>query len=135
MRNLCVKCYNETVADTFGIEFEHSDFSPVTLKDADGEEHRFHFTLRLQSNLVVLEAFEVKDKKPDGYRFNIIGEPEDDSFELYTKLFTKMRRVLSMKHIERGKYGWEIIDETVRGRIGYDQTRDGLQTPLLVIDG
>lgn len=136
VQNLCMKCYNETVACTFGIEFEHHEFSPVTLNDADGEKHEFQFTVRLLSNIVVLEAFEIKNEEPDGYRFDVIGEPEDDMLELYTKLFTMMRRALGTKHIEFGKFGWQITnDNTVRGRIDYDPSRPGEHTPLLVIDG
>ena len=136
VQSLCLKCYNETVACTFGIEFEHHEFSPVTLNDADGEKHEFQFTVRLMSNMVVVEAFEIKKEEPAGHRFQVIGEPEDDILELYTKLFTKMRRALGTKHIEFGEFGWQITNEnTVRGRIDCDPVEEGLHTPLLVIDG
>ncbi len=135
-QHLCLKCYNETVACTFGIEFQHHEFSPVTLNDAHGEEHEFRFTVRLLSNMIVVEALEIKNEEPDGYRFNVVGEPEDDILELYTKLFTRMRRTLGIKHIELGDFGWQITNENiVRGHIDYDPSKHGERIPLLIIDG
>jgi hypothetical protein len=50
-------------------------------------------------------------------------------------LVEKMRRALSVKHLENGDYGLEISDQRiVRGRIESDEGQDG-SLPLLAIDG
>jgi len=64
-----------------------------------------------------------------------IGEPEGDLLVLLGRLVEKMRRALSVKHLEDGAYGMQITDGgVVRGRIEWDGAHDG-QLPLLVIDG
>jgi hypothetical protein len=50
-------------------------------------------------------------------------------------LVEKMRRALSVKHLENGNCGLQISDQRiVRGRIESDESPDG-GLPLLVIDG
>ena len=84
---------------------------------------------------VAIDAFELRNEDPAGYSFQIIGEPEVDLLVLVGRLVQKMRRALSIKHLEDGDYGLQIADGgVVRGRITCDDAHDG-QLPLLVIDG
>jgi hypothetical protein len=65
----------------------------------------------------------------------VIGNPEDDLLVLLGRLIEKMRRALSVKHIEDGELGWHITDhQVVRGLIDWDVASDG-RVPLLIIDG
>ena len=41
---------------------------------------------------------------------------------------------LSVKHLVRSGHGTQIADQTVCGRIGWDESEDG-RVPLLVTDG
>ena len=51
------------------------------------------------------------------------------------KLVEKMRRALSIKHLEDDELGLPIAEHlTVRGLIEWDEARDG-HVPLLLIDG
>ena len=35
-RFLCSRCYNETIAEYLGLDYEHVAFEPVTIEDLDG---------------------------------------------------------------------------------------------------
>lgn len=136
-RLLCLACYNVAVAEHCGVEFEHVEFEPVRLADVDGEEHEFHFATRLLGDRVAIDARELKNGEPDGYRFQVIGfDPEGELFELFGRLFERMRRALSRKHLERRELGLGIADHhTVRARIDSDLDSGPDRSPLLVIDG
>jgi Thiolase, C-terminal domain len=70
-----------------------------------------------------------------GYKFQIIGDPEEDLLVLLGRLIEKMRRALSTKHLTDGEHGLQIAEQrVVRGRIEWDDASDG-RVPLLVIDG
>ena len=136
-RQLCSRCFNTEVAKLSGLdEFEHVQFEPVVLTDARGETHEFHFRTRLFGTGVSLEAFELRDGHPAGYRFQVIGDPEDDLLTLLGRLIEKVRRALSVKHVEDGELGLQIAEHqtSVRGLIECDEACDG-RVPLLVIDG
>ena len=50
-------------------------------------------------------------------------------------MIEKMRRALSIKHVESGELGLQIADEqVVRGLIEWDDAHDG-RVPLVVVDG
>jgi hypothetical protein len=135
-KGLCSLCFNEEMAEAAGpAGFENARFEPVRLSDAAGEAHEFHFRIRLFGPGVALDAFELCDGHPAGYRFQIIGDPEEDQLALLGRLIEKMRRSLSTKHLTKSEYGLEISEErVVRGRIEWDDTHQG-DLPLLVIDG
>jgi hypothetical protein len=136
-RQLCSRCFNRELAQLGGLdEFEHTQFEPVVLTDARGETHAFHFRTRLFGTGVALDAFELRDGYPAGYRFQVIGDPEDEPLTLLGRLIEKMCRALSVTHIEDGALGLQIAEHQtlVRGVIEWDEASDG-RVPLLVIDG
>lgn len=55
-------------------------------------------------------------------------------FALLGRLIQRIRKALSVKHIEDGQNGLQIVDDTVRGRIEWDDDEDG-RVPLMVVDG
>jgi hypothetical protein len=131
----CSRCYNALLSERFEVDFEHPDFQPITLLDVDGVSHEFRFTTRVLPNGVSIEALEVKDGHPDGYEFRVMGPLEADILELYAKLYERIRKGLSRKHLEVGELGPEISEgDVVRGRIAWDDETGG-RIPLLVIDG
>jgi hypothetical protein len=135
-RTLCNACRNKEVAALGGLgAFEHVQFEPVKLSDCAGTTHEFHFRARLFGLGVAMEAFELVDNRPAGYQFEIIGNPEDDQLDLLSRLIEKIRRGLSIKHLEKYERSLQIADhQTVRGGIGSDESEGG-QQPLLTIDG
>jgi hypothetical protein len=136
-RQLCSRCFNTELAKSGGLdEFEHIQFEPVVLTDARGESHEFHFGTRLFGTGVSLEGFELRDGHPAGYRFQMIGDKEDALRPLLGRLIEKMRRALSVRHVEDSELGLQIAEHQtlVRGLIEYDEACDG-RVPLLVIDG
>ena len=135
-RKLCSPCFNSEVAKLAGLtEFEHIQFEPVVMNDVAGDFHEFHIRSRLMGIHVALEAFELIDEHPGGYRFQAIGDPEDDLMALLGKLIEKMRRALAIKHIEDCETGLQIANhQIVRGLIEWDDASDG-RVPLLLIDG
>jgi hypothetical protein len=105
-RRLCNQCFNTKVAKIDGLEgFEHVKFEPVGLADCTGEVHEFYFRTNLFGTGVALDAFELRDGRPAGYQFQIIGNPKDDLLVLLGRLIEKIRRSLSTKHLMDGKLG------------------------------
>jgi hypothetical protein len=135
-RKLCSSCFNTEVSKLGDLtRFEHIQFEPVVMTDVSGAVHEFHFRTRLMGTHVALQAFELLEEHPSGYQFQAIGDPEDDLMVLLGKLIEKMRRALSIKHIEDGELGLQIADhQIVRGLVEWDGASDG-RVPLLLIDG
>ena len=134
-RDLCSRCFNEEVAERGEIDFQHVQFDPIEMIDADGAVHQFHFRLHLLGDRVSLEAFEVKDDAPEGYQFQMLDEAEADLFAVMARLVERMRRTLAQSHLEKDSlFGLSIKDMQVRGRITCDLDADE-RVPLLVIDG
>ena len=107
----------------------------MEIADCDGVVHCFHFSTRLFGRGVSLDAFELENGHPAGYKFQIIDDPETDPLEMLAKLIAKIRRALAVKHLAPGGLGTQISDQnTVRGRIAWDDEHEG-QVPMLVIDG
>jgi hypothetical protein len=84
--------------------------------------------------MVAVDAFELMRGEPAGYRFQIVGNPEDDVLSLLARLVERMRQTLSVKYLVPSGQGLQIAEQTVRARIDWDETQDQ-RTPLLVIDG
>ncbi|QLQ25105.1 MAG: hypothetical protein HZT41_09730 [Dechloromonas sp.] len=134
-RDLCSRCFNAEVAKHTGHEsFANVSFEPIWMVDRAGERHEFHFQTRLLGDVVALDAFELRDGSPAGYRFQLVGQPGNDVFVLLGRLIEKMRRALSTQHLTDGEYGLQIADRTVRGRIEWDDSA-AERTPLIVVDG
>lgn len=134
-RDLCSRCFNEEVARSGELDFQHIEFQAVEMRDAGGELHEFHFRLHLLGDRVSLDAVELREGKPGGYEFQVIDEAEADLFALMGPLMERMRRALALQHLKHEKpFGWVIENMLVRGRISWDEEEDG-RMPLLVIDG
>jgi hypothetical protein len=135
-RDLCNRCFNEEVAAAGELDFSHVQFEPLELADAAGSAHRFHFEVRLLGDRVALEAFELVDDGPGGYQFQVLGDAEEDLFELMGRMVPRIRRLLAQQHLKTEAHmsGLHIADFLVRGRITWDDNEDG-RLPMLVIDG
>ena len=139
LTRVCLKCYNQKISDSTGFDYEHVEFEPIMIKDIDGVDHKFHFTVRLLGDRVAIDTFEFKDGHPGGYEFSVIGDIEEELFELFGKLFERIRRALNRKHIywSETTKNWQITDDDlVRGKIDCDlDSPEYERLPLIVIDG
>ena len=134
-RELCTRCFNAEMASVLGLEhFEHVRLQPIVMTDCAGEQHEFHFGIRLLGHVMALDAFELKAGVRGGYQFEMLGEPDGDPLSLLGRMIERMRRSLSVRYLERGEGGARIADQAVCGRIEWDESGDG-RVPLLVIDG
>jgi hypothetical protein len=134
-RELCSRCFNEEIARTNAIAFQHVQFDPIEMPDAAGERHEFHFRVHLFGDRVSMESFELCAGEPGGYQFQALADAEADLFELLAQLIERMRRALSVRHLkEERQFGLSIADFLVRGRIDWDPA-EHRRVPLLVIDG
>jgi len=130
---MCSKCYNESIAEYFGLDYEHVSFDPLTLQDLDGVPHTFQFHPHIFSDQLSLEALETGPA--EGYEFSVIAEAEQDLFVTFQTLFERIRRELGRRHIEPEGSGYRITQEdVVRGQIT-DDPDSVEQMPLLIIDG
>jgi hypothetical protein len=135
-RRLCGRCFNLSAASRLGLkDFGHVGFEPVCMVDARGGEHEFHFRTRLIGPGMALDAFELLNGIPGGYRFQAIGEVEDDPLALLSGLISRMRRSLSLTHFEDTGHGPQVSDRlTLRGIVDSDPDNDA-RLPLVVVDG
>ena len=134
-RELCTRCFNAEVVSALGLErFKTDRLHPIVMTDCAGERHEFHFRMRLLGPMTALDAFALMAGGPGGYQFQILGKPDDEPLTLLGRLIERMRRSLSVKHLEHGGQGTQIAGQTVCGLIDWDQFKDG-RVPLLVIDG
>ncbi len=83
---LCTKCYNESIAEYLGLNFEHISFEPITVSDTDDIEHTFQFSTRLLPDMVLISAMEMKEDIRDGYEFYVSDDAEE-VLELLKKNF------------------------------------------------
>ncbi len=127
---LCLRCYNEQVAQRFGLEFEHVEFDPVTIQDATGVAHTFEFHTRIFSDQLALEAHENRE---DGYEFSVVAPVEQDLYLTFQQLFERMHRELGQQHLVRDGGGYQVKDQVLRGQITCDP--DDASVPQLIIDG
>ncbi|SAK61280.1 hypothetical protein AWB76_03050 [Caballeronia temeraria] len=82
-----------------------------------------------------MEAFELAgDDAAAGYRFQVLGKPDSEPFALLEKLIQKMRRALSMTHLQTNTGHLQIMDMTVRGRVEWNGD-EGASQPCVIIDG
>lgn len=100
-RLLCSRCFNAEMAHLAGIRaFEHPEFTPVRLADADGVVHEFHFRSLLFGDQLSLEAFELaSDEDCVGFRFQLLADPQSDPFVLLGNLMQKVKRALAVRHL------------------------------------
>ena len=131
----CYRCFNEEAADRLGVAFDHSPLQSVELTDADGATRVFEIQSMLVPAGHEMIAQEVPRRKSGGYRFAVLGDVEVDAFILFQRLYEKMRRELSVRHIEHTEHGWRLPDrDELVGRIEWDEDAGGA-TPVLVVDG
>ena len=136
----CLTCFNKRMAEYSGTDFDHVDFEPIILKDTEGVAHEFNFTIRHLGDRVGIDSFEIKDGHRGGYEFSLIGDIDKEIFDLFGKLFERMRRGLNRNHLEWDgtTNSWQISkDDVVRAMISSDleSDEDYGHPPLIVIDG
>lgn len=91
-RELCTGCFNTAMAARDGLEeFENIRLEPVGIDDCEGAIHEFHFRTRLLGDIQSLEAFELQDGEPAGYRFQLIGDAEEELYGLLGRLTERAR--------------------------------------------
>jgi hypothetical protein len=130
---LCSRCYNESIVEYMGLDYEHVSFDPLTIQDIDGVSHTFQFRTHIFGDQLSLNALEVGPEQ--GYEFSVIADAEQDLFVTFQTLFERIRRELGRRHIEPDGDGYRITqDDVVRGQIT-DDPDTFEQTPLLIIDG
>ena len=135
-RQLCGRCFNEAAASRLGLQgFEHVSFEPVSMVDARGAKHEFQFRTRLFGPGMAIDALELRDGCPAGYRFQVIGEPQDDALALLGRLIGKMRRALALSHLDDSEHGPHVNDRLIlRGTVDSDPDEEH-RVPMVVIDG
>jgi hypothetical protein len=136
-RELCNRCFSAEVAKACGLDnINYARLEPIGITDCDGVSHQFHFATRLLGRIVTLDAFELKDGQQTGYKFQLIGDPEEDQFALLGRMIEKIRKALSIKYIKDNGdgHGVQIVDMMVCGRFEGDLSQDAYM-PSVVVDG
>lgn len=131
----CYACFNNDMADRLGIDFDGTTLQPIVLADADGVPHTFQIRSMLVPTGHEMEAVESPRPAHGGYRFAVLGDLEADSWDLFQRLYEKMREEMTIRHVERTTHGWQVgPEQRLVGRIEWDPASEG-RVPLLVVDG
>ncbi len=131
----CNRCFNDETAAMMGVDFDNTPLQPVTIADADGVDHTFEFRSMLVPTGHALSARERVAEEQEGYEFSVLGDFDDNAWDLFKKLYDRITDGLAVRHVEQGEFGWRITDARhLIGRITWDPDRGG-DVPLLVIDG
>jgi hypothetical protein len=131
----CYPCFNREMADRLGVDFDNTLLQPIVVPDVDGVPHTFQIRSMLVATGHEMEALEITNDGQLGYCFRVLGELETEAWELFSKLYDKMRREMSQRYVERTELGWQIAaDQRFVGRIEWDPETNG-ELPLVVIDG
>ena len=107
----CYSCFNQETADRLGIDFDEPQFQPIVLEDADGAPHTFTFRSMLVPTGHKMEALELIDDPHEGYHFAILGDFEADAWQLFQRLYSKMRTEIATRHVHRTEFGWQLTEE------------------------
>jgi hypothetical protein len=137
-QSICEDCYNKYMSDMLGVE-DYKDFErEATFKDCDGIDHCFQIGKKIHPTGIFWEAIEFIEEDKVGYSFEIHQEFEEDSNGALKRLYKKIKKGLSQKHIKREVFrGHELIsfkDNLVEGRIEWDD-RYETDMPKFIIDG
>ena len=131
----CYGCFNEEIAARMGVEFDDTPIQPIELADADGVVHRFQMKSLLVATGREMVAEEVPRPERGGFRFVVLGDYEADAWELFRRLYDKMKHEIAVRHVEHTEFGWQLTKgERLVGRIEWDEETGGA-IPLLVVDG
>ena len=131
----CYRCFNEETSARFGVAFDNTPLDPIVLADHDGVLRTFAIQSMLVPTGHAMYGQETPRRDGGGYRFEILGDFEADVWELFHRLYEKMRREMRVRHIEQTEHGWELTDrDELMGRIAWHENTDGA-TPVLVVDG
>jgi len=134
----CFPCYNEETAKLMGVSFDNTPLQPIELAAHDGVVHRFEIRSMLVGTGHEMIAEEVpRQEGGGGYRFAVLGDFEADAWQLFQRLYDKIRRELGERHLEYGKDGWQFADgDRLVGRIEWDPDPEAVdRLPLIVVDG
>ena len=101
----CFRCYNQDAARRIGVDFDNTPLAPVILNDVEGVPHRFEIRSRLVASGHVMDALEIQEGQPRGYRFSVLGDFEADAMTLFAQLYERMRAGLATRHIPARRPG------------------------------
>ena len=121
----CYPCFNRERAGRLGIDFDEPQFQAIVLEDADGAPHTFKIRSMLVATGHEMEALEIVDDSPAGYRFAVLGDHEADAWELFQMLYAKMRREIATRHVHRTEFGWQLTSDQ---RLTWEQVGHMLMT-------
>lgn len=130
---LCGPCFFEAMSGHSGEKFEHASLQPITVPDAKGRPHTFHFKHVIVPVGISLEAFEIVQGSPGGFEFQVLGDFDADVLKLFTELYQRIKRELARTHLEHTAHGLQVKEREVRAAITWDEEVE--RQPMLVIDG
>lgn len=131
----CFACHNRDLAAHLGLRFDETPLEPIVVKDADGVPHTFAIRSLLVPTGREMIASEIPHRERGGYEFCVLGDFEAGAWDLFRQLYEKIRREVTIKHVELTDFGWHLTErDRLEGRIEWDPDAEG-QTPLIVIDG
>jgi hypothetical protein len=131
----CYPCFNREMAERLGVTFDNVQFQPIVVADADGVSHTFDIQSMLVGTGHEMIAREITKADQPGYRFAVLGDFEGDAWELFQRLYARIRQELAKRHVHQAQFGWQLTEgHRFVGRIEWDPDSDG-RLPLVVIDG
>src|SRR4051794_25399459 len=95
--HLCMNCSNEQMSEELEVDLEQM-IETFSFKDYQGISRTFYVERRLHPMGIFMEATENIEF---GYKFAVHGELDVDQFGLLSQLIEKVRKGISVQHVER----------------------------------
>ncbi len=135
---LCSECFSMQTSNLAGVQLEEMTPHFIEVSGRDNKKHLFYIDRIVFPMGISLEATEIQEREPRGYKIAVRGDLDGDQAMLLEKLLNKVRKLVSRKYIEEEKTRWGIMhfikEDEVVGRIEWDEQYEG-RLPLVIIDG
>lgn len=134
---LCDRCLNERISVQTGWPRLPDPPSPEEVVAGDGRRISFRYRLTwAPSGVLGAEAEQVGVDPGDGYRYQVLGEHDEDPAVVLARLRSKVRDEVGRAYLEPADTapGWHFADFDVAGRVTWSGDAYVLE-PSLVIDG
>ena len=136
---ICTDCFNEEMAEYYGIEDFKDFIKTYSAVDSDGVPHVFDINKRIMGTGVFWEAVEVNEGEYNGYQFEVQADMDGDQHEAVQKLYEMINKGLLKKYIKvetfQGQKLYSIAENEIVGRVEWDDTKPDEHLPLFIING
>lgn len=131
---ICSACFNKDMEESLGVKASAYP-EGMALRDTQGVMRSFQIRKRLLPVGVMMEA---KERKEQGYTFEVLDTLDCDQDQLLSKLLAKVQKGIAEDYIVEDSYpsgrGFQrMANDRLAGTISWNESDHDI--PVLIIDG